>query len=146
MKELDWGIFCLFFSLSPFRSSCELALRHLLKLFLLSLLCGEGFHDSWPPEGCSLPYHFSLPSGIFTWSKRVGSEANKDMWRDSFVVKLSGMSGCFWIQHCAFCSAAEHKEVRLVIWLKENKENQIDKQNSRLYNTRHSVPFILFIS
>lgn len=82
--EISWFNF---FSLSVFHSSCELALRHLLKSLLLSLLCEEGFHDSWPPEGCSLPHHFSLPSGVFTWSKRVGSEANLDMWRDSFVIK-----------------------------------------------------------
>lgn len=55
-----------FFSLFVFHSSCELALRHLLKSLLLSLLCEEGFHDSWPPEGCSLPHDFSLPSGVFT--------------------------------------------------------------------------------
>lgn len=32
--------------------------------------------------------------------------------------------------------------MRLVTLLKENKENQIDKENGRLYNTGHSVSFI----
>lgn len=38
-------------------------------------------------EGSSLTHHFSLPSGMFTWRKRLGSEGRTDMWRDSFVIK-----------------------------------------------------------
>lgn len=63
-ERIELEIFGFFFFLfSVFHSGCELSLRYLGKSLLLSLLCEEVFHDSWPLEGCS----FSPPLFPTIW-------------------------------------------------------------------------------